>query len=89
MLSDLFVPRAVDAQCIRKFVAMLTRNAVARRCAFADLYSLFIYNTLYNRSKLAGSSHIMTKFMDAQRRTTLIFVTQGVDCASCICVTGV
>ena len=54
------------------------------------MYSLiytpfFIYNTLCDRLKLAGSSHILTKFMDAQRRTALIFVTQGVGCASCMC----
>ena len=48
------------------FVALLTRNAVAKRCVFADLYTCFIYNTLFNRLKLAGSSHILTKFMDAQ-----------------------
>ena len=57
------------------FVALLTLNAVAKRCVFADLYTWFIYNTLYIRPKLAGSSHILTKFMDAQRRTALIFLT--------------
>ena len=74
------------------FVALLTCNAVAKRCVFADLsclYTWFIYNTLYNRLKLAGSSHILTKFMDAQRRTALIFVTQGVGCASCMCDWGI
>ena len=65
------------------FVALLTRNAVEKGCVFADLYTCFIYNTLYNRLKLAGSSHILTKFMDAQRRTAKFFVTQGVGCASC------
>ena len=65
------------------FVALLTRNAVAERCVFANLYTCFIYNTLYNRLKLAGSSHILTIFMDAQRRTVIFFVTQGVGCASC------
>ena len=60
------------------FIALLTRNTVAKRCVFAELYTWFIYNTLYIRLKLAGSSHILTKFMDAQRRTALIFVTQGV-----------
>ena len=74
MLRDVFA----------NFVAMLTLNAVAKRCVFADLYTWFIYNTLYNRLKLAGSSHILTKFMDAQRRTALLFVTQGVVCASCM-----
>ena len=44
---------------------------------------------LYFRRKLAGSSHILTKFMYAQRRTALIFVTQGVGCASCMCDWGV
>ena len=44
---------------------------------------------LCNRLKLAGSSHILTKFMDAQRRTALIFVTQGVGCASCMCDWGI
>ena len=71
------------------FVALLTRNAVGKRCVFADLYTCFIYNTLCNRLKLAGSSHILTKFMDAQRRTALIFVTQGVGCASCMCDWGI
>ena len=71
------------------FVALLTRNAVAKRCVFADLYTCFIYNRLYNGLKLAGSSHILTKFMDAQRRTALIFVTQGVGCASCMCDWGI
>ena len=28
-------------------VALQTRNAVAKRCVFADLYTLFIYDTLY------------------------------------------
>ena len=65
-------------------VALLTRNAVAKRCVFADLYTWFIYNTLYNRLKLTGSSHIPTKLMDAQRRTALLFVTQGVVCAPCM-----
>ena len=67
------------------FVAMLTHNAVAKRCVFADWYTWFIYNMLYNRLKLAGSSHnIMTKFMDVQRLTALICVTQYVCCASCM-----
>ena len=85
MLSDLFVPRAGGV--LVNFVALLTHNAVSKRCVFADLYTCFY--TLYIRLKLAGSSHILTKFMDAQRRTALIFVTQGVGCTSCICVTGV
>ena len=71
------------------FVALLTRNAVAKRYLFADLYTCFIYNTLYIRLKIAGSSHILTKFMDAQRRTALFFVTQGVGCASCMCDWGI
>ena len=71
------------------FVALLTRNAVAKRCVFADLYTWFIYNTLYIRLKLAGSSHILTKFMDAQRRTDLFFVKQGAGCASCMCDWGI
>ena len=83
MFSDLFVPRAGN------FVALLTRNAVAKRCVFADLYNRFIYKMLYIRLKIAGSSHILTKFMDAQRRTALIFVTQGVGCASCMCDWGI
>ena len=41
------------------------------------------------RFKLAGSSHVLTKVMGAQRRTALIFDTQVVGCASGICVTGV
>ena len=59
------------------------------RCLFADLYTCFIYNTLYIRLTLAGSSHILTKFMDAQRRTAQMFVTQGVGCASCMCDLGI
>ena len=46
-------------------VALQTRNAEVKRCVFADLYTWIIYNTLYIRLKLAGSSHILTKFMDA------------------------
>ena len=64
-------------------------NAVAKRCVFADLYTLFFYNTLYIRLKLGGSSHILTKFMDVQRRTFLFFVTQGVGCALCMCDWGI
>ena len=71
------------------FVALLTRNAVAQCCVFADLYTWFIYNTLKNCPKLAGSSHILTKSMDAQRRTALICVTQGVGCTSCMCDWGI
>ena len=71
------------------FVALLTRNAVSKRCVLADLYTWFIYNTLCNRLKLAGSSHILTKFMDAQRRNALFFVTQGVGCVSCMCDWGI
>ena len=63
MLSNLFVPR--DGDVFTNFVALLFRNAVAKSCVFADLYTLFINNTLYNRLKLTGSSHILTKFMDA------------------------
>ena len=44
---------------------------------------------LYIRLKLAGSSHILTKFLDAQRRTALISVTQCVSCASCMCDWGI
>ena len=57
------------------FVALLTRNAVAERCEFVVLYTWFIYDTLYIRLKLAGSSHVLKKFMDAQRLTAQIFVT--------------
>ena len=70
------------------FDALLTRNAVSKRCVF-DIYTWFIYNTLYIRLKLAGFSHILIKFMDAQRRTALIFVTQGMGCASCMCDWGI
>ena len=63
---------------LANFVALLARNAVAKRCLFADLYTCFIYNI---RLKLAGASNILTKFMDAQRRTAQFFVTQGVGCA--------
>ena len=48
------------------FVALLMHNAVSKRYVFADLYTWFIYNTLYIRLKLDGSSHILTKFMDAK-----------------------
>ena len=44
---------------------------------------------LYIRLKIPCSSHVLTKFMDAQRRTTQIFVTQGVGCASCMCDWGI
>ena len=71
------------------FVALLTRNAVAKRCVFVVLYTSFIYDTLYFRLKLAGSSHVLTKFMDAQRRTAQFCVTQGVGCASCMCDRGI
>ena len=64
------------------FVALLMHNTVSKRCVFADLYKWFIYNTLYIRFKLAGSSYILTKFMHAQRRTALSFVTLGVGCTS-------
>ena len=37
----------------------------------------------------ASSSHILTKFMVAQRRTAIIFVTQDVGCASCMCDWGI
>ena len=87
MFSDLFVPRASDV--FVNFVALLKRNAVAKRCVFANLYTRFIKNTLYIRLKLAGFFHSLTKFMDAQRRTTLYFVTQGVGCASCMCDWGI
>ena len=66
-----------NARCIRNSVALQTRNAVVKRRVFADLYTRFIYDTLYIRLKLAGSSHILTKFMNAQRHTALIFFTQG------------
>ena len=72
-----------------KFFALLTHNAVAKRCVFADLYTWFIYKTLYIRLKLAGSSHILTKFMNAQRHTVLFFVNQDVGCASCMCDWGI
>ena len=79
MLSNLFVPRAV---------ALLTRNAVAKRCVFADVYTCFIYNTLCNRLKLAGSSPILTKLMDAQGRTALFLSLKAWDVRR-VCVTGV
>ena len=65
------------------FVALLTRNAVSERCVFADLYTWFFYDTLYICLK-----HFLTKSMDAQRRTALICVTQGVGSASCMCDWG-
>ena len=68
---------------------VFAHNAVEKRCVFADLYTCFIYNTPCNRLKLAGISHILPKFMDAQRRTALIFVTQGVGCAWCMCDWGI
>ena len=70
------------------FVALLARNAVAKRCVFVDIYTWLFYNTLYNCLKLAGSPHVLTKIMDAQRRTAQNFVTQGVGCGR-VCVTGV
>ena len=70
------------------FVALLTRNAVAKRCVFADLYTWFIYNTLYIRHKLADSSHILTKFMDAQRRTAQ-FLSLKALAVRRVCVTDI
>ena len=70
------------------FVALLTRNAVAKRCVFANLYTWFIYNTLYIRLKLAGSSHILTQFMYAQRRTALLLSLKAWAVRR-VCVTGV
>ena len=35
------------------FVALLTQNTVSQRCVFFDLYTWFIYDTLYIRLKLA------------------------------------
>ena len=55
--------------------------SLAKRCVFAYLNTWLINNRLYIRLKLAGFSHILTEFMDAQRRTALIFVTQDVGCA--------
>ena len=88
MLSDLFGFSLAMRGVFVNFVAMLTRNAVSKRCVSADLYTWFIYNTLYICPKLAGSSHHLTKLMDAQRRTALFLVTQGVGCASCMCDWG-
>ena len=70
------------------FVALLTSNAVAKRCLFADLYSCFICSTLHIRLKLAGSSHILTKFVDAQRRTDLLLSLKAWVVRR-VCVTGV
>ena len=70
MLSNLFVFALAMRDVFANFVALLTRNAVVKRCVFADLYTWYIYNTLCNHS-----SHILTKFMDVQQRTALIFVT--------------
>ena len=71
------------------FVPLLTRNTMARRCIFADLYTWLIYNKLYIRLKLAGFSHILTKFIDVHRRTALVIVIPGVGCASCMCDEGI
>ena len=62
--------------------------AKLRVLAHLYLYTWFIYNTLYICLKLAGSSHILTKFMDAQRHTALFFslMTWAV---RRVCVTGV
>ena len=66
------------------------QSAVAQRCVFAGLCTWIIYNMLYNiRLKLASASHILKKIMDAQRRTALIFVTQDVGCAPCMCDWGI
>ena len=48
-------------------------SAIVQRCVFAGLCTWFIYNMLYILFKLLSSSHILTKFMDAQRRTSLFF----------------
>ena len=41
MLSDLFVPLLALAMrdVLANFVALLKRNAVAKHCVFADLYT--------------------------------------------------
>ena len=70
------------------FVALLTRNAVAKRCVFVDIYTWLFYDMLYIHLKFAGSSHVLTKIMDAERRTAQNIVTQGVGCGR-VCVTGV
>ena len=82
--------RPLAMRCVFvNFVALLTRNVVAKRCVLADLNTWFIYNTLYIRLKLSGSSHNLTQFMDAQWRTALFFVAEGVGCASCMCYWGI
>ena len=68
------------------FFALLTRNALAERYVLADLYTWFIYNTLENRLKLAGSSQILAKFIDAQRRTA--FLSLKALAVRRVCVTG-
>ena len=44
---------------------------------------------LYIRHKVASYFDILAKFMDAQGRNALIFVTRGVGCASCMCDWGI
>ena len=46
------------------------------------------HKPLYIRLKLAGSSHILTKSMDAQRRTALILSLKAWAVRR-VCVTGV
>ena len=54
------------------------------------MYSLIYTPDLFlKRLKLAGPSHILTKMLDSQRRTALLFVTHGVGCASCMCDLGI
>ena len=69
MLSNLIVSRAGDARCFTNFVALLSRNAVAKRCVFADLYTWFIYNTL---------------LLLISWQNSWTHVTQGVGFASCM-----
>ena len=59
------------------------------RCLNAVYSLIYTPDIFITRCILAGYYHILTKFLNAQRRTALIFVTQGVGCASCMCDWGI
>ena len=86
MISDLglLVPRAGDALCIRS-----ERGSTTLCIRWFYTPDLFITSCIYIRLALAISSYILTKFMDAEQRTVLIFFTQDVGCASCMCDWGI
>ena len=87
--SLIYLFGALAIRCaLVSFVALLMRSALAKRCVFTDLCTWSIYNILCIHHKLASSFHSSIQFIDAQRRNAFSFVTEGVDCASCMCDWG-